>query len=128
MGVQRRMAKWSLLSLAANVGLNLVFIPLYGAIGAAMTTLFADILSFVIFYGFSVYYLRSVHLAEVFLVPAIAAGLVLGLLWLVSGLWAPLLALIGIAAYALLLFLFRVISADDMRYIRQLRTSQQGNV
>jgi O-antigen/teichoic acid export membrane protein len=128
MGVQRRMAKWSLLSLAANVGLNLVFIPLYGAIGAAMTTLFADILSFVIFYGFSVYYLRSVHLAEVFLVPAIAAGLVLGLLWLVSGLWAPLLALIGIAAYAVLLFLFRVISADDMRYIRQLRTSQQGNV
>lgn len=122
LGVQGRMAKWSLLSLAANVGLNLAFIPVYGAVGAAMTTLFADIISFVFFYGFCVYYLRQVRLVEVFVTPAAAAALVMALMWVAADrVWLPLVVAAGAAAYLLLLFVFRIVSTDDMGYFRQLR-------
>ncbi|MHB0914835.1 MAG: flippase [Thermoleophilia bacterium] len=126
LGVQGRMAKWSLLSLAANVGLNLLFIPIYGAIGAALTTLFADALSFAVFYGFCVYYLGRMRLGKVLMLPTVAAGLAMGILWLIAEhVWLPLAAAIGVAVYVLLLSALRVVSADDMIYFRQLRSGSR---
>ncbi|RJQ47066.1 MAG: flippase [Gaiellales bacterium] len=128
LGVQGRMAKWSLLSLAANVGLNLLFIPAYGAIGAAMTTLFADVLSFVVFYGFCAYFLRGVRLREVFAAPLAAAFASLTVLRSLSECCElQALAAAGAAAvYIGSLLLFRVISKDDMGYFRQLRNGGGG--
>lgn len=121
MNIQGRMARWSLLSLLANLSLNLVLIPFYGLMGAAVATLSSEIFSFLLFYGFTAHLLRGVRIMEVFVAPALAAGIVLVALVLLDGLWAPLLGLGGMAAYLFLLWAFRVVSQDDRRYFRQLR-------
>lgn len=118
MGVQARMARWSLLSLAVNVGLNLVLINQFGAMGAAVTTLVSEIFSFVLFYGFTVHYLRHVRTLEVFLGPALAAGGVLALLILAERFSSPLVGLAGIIIYPLVLYFTKVISREDINYFR----------
>ncbi|MHB0866612.1 MAG: flippase [Thermoleophilia bacterium] len=121
MNVQGQMARWSLLSLLANLSLNLALIPVYGLMGAAVATLLAEIFTFLLFYGFTAHLLRGVRLVEVFVVPAAAAGIVLVAQMLLDGLWAPLLATGGALAYLFLLWAFRVFSLDDRKYFRQLR-------
>lgn len=120
MNLQGRMAKWSVFSLVVNVGLNLVLIPRYGVMGAALTTLLSEVLTFMLFYGFAAYFLRQVHFIEVFVLPAVAAGVLLGVLLLMSSLPAILVGALGITGYPLFLLLFGVISQDDISYFRQL--------
>ncbi|MHB1389996.1 MAG: flippase [Thermoleophilia bacterium] len=121
MNVQGRMARWSLLSLLANLSLNLVFIPLYGLMGAAVATLVAEVFTFLLFYAFTARMLRGVGLVEVFVAPGAAAAIVLVAMLLLDGIWPPLLGLGGALAYVFLLWAFRVFSPDDRSYFRQLR-------
>ncbi len=121
MNLQGRVAKWSLLSLAVNVGLNLVLIPHFGAMGAAVTTLLSEVFSFIFFYSFTAYYLRHVRMLEVFLFPALVAGGLLILLLLMRNMPVYVIAAVGIIGYPALLLLFRVVSQDDMSYFRRLR-------
>lgn len=121
MNVQGKVAKWSLLSLAVNVGFNLLLIPRYGAMGAAVTTLLSEIFSFLFFYGFAIYYLRRVRLFEVFVFPALAAGAVLALMMLMESLPIYLITAAGVIAYPAILLIFRIVSKDDISYFRRLK-------
>lgn len=122
MDVQARMARWSLASLAVNVGLNLVLIRQYGVMGAAITTLVSEIFSFLLFYGFTAHFLRHVKMVEVFLAPVLAAAGVLLLLVVAEHYSSPLAGLAGIVIYPLVLYFSGVISRDDLGYFRQLKT------
>ncbi len=50
LGRQRQVVKLSFITVGANIVLNLLFIPRWGAYGAAITTALSEILSFAIFY------------------------------------------------------------------------------
>ncbi len=121
MNLQGRIAKWSLLSLAVNVGLNLVLIPRFGAMGAAVTTLLSEVFSFVFFYSFTAYYLRHVRLLEVFVFPALVAGGLLAVLLLMRNMPVYVVGAVGIVGYPALLLFFHVVSHDDMRYFRRMK-------
>ncbi|MHB1325376.1 MAG: oligosaccharide flippase family protein [Thermoleophilia bacterium] len=125
MELQRRMAKWSLLSLAVNLGLNLALIPAYGVRGAAVTTLVSEIFSFILFYGFTAHYLGHIRLVEVLLAPLLAAGIVLGAMLLMARYSAPIAAAAGIVLYPVTIYLFRIVSQDDLVYFRRLRTGEK---
>lgn len=122
MDVQARMARWSLASLAVNVGLNLVLIRQFGVMGAAITTLVSEIFSFLLFYGFTAHFLRHVRMIEVFLAPVLVAAGVLLLLVVAERYSSPLVGLAGIVIYPLVLYFTGVISRDDLGYFRQLKT------
>lgn len=121
MELQRRMAKWSLLSLAVNVGLNLALIPRFGVMGAAVTTLCSEVVSFVIFYGFAAHFLGHVRFREVFLVPVLAAAPAFIIMFLLAGYSTPLAAVAGAAIYLTALMVLRVVSQDDLGYFRRLK-------
>lgn len=121
MELQRRMAKWSILSLAVNAGLNLILIPPFGVMGAAVTTLVSEVFSFVLFYGFAAYFLGHVRFLEVFAGPALVAGASLAVMLLLVGISPVLAAAAGAIFYGGALMLFRIISHDDLGYFRQLR-------
>ncbi len=125
MELQRRMARWSLLSLAVNVGLNLALIPPFGVMGAAVTTLVSETFSFILFYGFTVHFLGRLRLGEVFLAPALAAGAALAAMLLLARVSLPLAIVVGVIVYPAGLMLLRVVSQDDLGYFRQLRAGER---
>jgi O-antigen/teichoic acid export membrane protein len=87
-----------------NVGLNLVLIPVYGMIGAAMATVCADI----IWYAISAWYF-SVHIRRLrpleFLLRPVFAGGIMSLVFVLMGSWYWLLqaALACLAYFSTLL-------------------------
>lgn len=121
MEIQRRMAKWSLLSLAVNVGLNLALIPHFGVMGAAVTTLISEVVSFVVFYGFAAHYLGHVSFREVFLAPALAAMPAFVAMFLLVDISTPLAAVAGMVIYISALMVLRVVSQDDLGFFRRLK-------
>lgn len=121
MEVQRRMAKWSLLSLAVNLGLNLVLIPRYGIMGAAVATLCSEVVSFVVSYGFTAHYLGHVRFREVFLAPLLALGMALAAMFLLVGYSIPVAAVAGAAIYMAALLILRVVTQEDLGYFRRLK-------
>lgn len=121
MELQRRMAKWSLLSLVVNVGLNLALIPPFGVMGAAVTTLCSEVVSFIIFYGFTAHFLGHVHFREVFLAPMLAVAPAIVTMLLLVGYSTPFAAVAGAGIYATALMVLRVVSQDDLGYFRKLR-------
>ncbi|MHB8859006.1 MAG: flippase [Thermoleophilia bacterium] len=125
MELQRRMAKWSLVSLAVNAGLNLLLIPPFGVMGAAVTTLVSEVFSFVLFYGFAAYFLGHVRLLEVFAGPALVAAASLAVMLLLVGISPILAAAAGVILYGGALMLFRIVSQDDLGYFRQLKSGNQ---
>ncbi len=122
--LQKRMAKWSLASLAVNVGLNLILIPRYGVMGAAATTLCSELFSFVLFYGFTAHFLGHVRIIEVFGLTSLVAGAVFGAVLLVWSYSVILAAIACLVLYPASLILFRVISQDDLGYFRRLKASE----
>lgn len=121
MEVQRRMAKWSLVSLAVNVGLNLLLIPHFGVMGAAVTTLFSELVSFVISYAFAAYFLGHIRFREVFLMPMLAAAPAFIVMFLLAGYSTPVAGVAGAAIFLAALMLLRVVSQDDLVYFRRLK-------
>ena len=109
--------KVNVLGLAANLALNLAFIPRYGALGCAWATL----LSIVFFLACQFYYLRTeifpvLRQAEV-LRPGIAAGAVLALLAVTPGWPLPLRVAAGAILYVGLLFALNVVSLSELKRI-----------
>ena len=109
-----------ILSAALNFGLNLVLIPYLGIVGAALTTLLAFLLAFVLTTRYS---LRSfkIGLNKGFIAKRIVASSVIALLllfWNPTGLLAILLS-IAIAAitYLVIVLALRGITVDEIKLI-----------
>ena len=123
LGLQWRLALYSTVGAVVNIGFNFVLIPLYGAYGAAATTVVTEVLTMTLMFATT---LRALHMrlaVKRFMLTLLAA----------AGMWAVLVALkpvglvvdlvIGGLAYAVLLLVLRVIRIDELR---ALRAPEQG--
>ncbi len=120
LGLQRRLLRISLIALVVNVVGNLIFVPLFGFMGAAWMTLATEA---VVFASAVTLVLRALELSRPKLgrmgrtaIAATVLGLGLGVLRLLD---APLAALVAFAcvAYPALLFGLRALELEDLRTV-----------
>jgi len=109
--------KVNVVGLVANLGLNLILIPRYGALGCAWATL----ISMCVFLACQCFFLRREILpvlrgAEV-IRPTLAAAAMLLWLWLTPGLPLPVRVTVGAAIYGLLLILLQVVNRKELALV-----------
>lgn len=107
------------LCLATNVVCDFLLIPRFSAVGAAMGTLCAEIVLF----GFQFYLVTTtlvrVEIWSVVLKPIVCALIMGALVFSLRFLPLMYLAPIGAVAYLLLLMLFKIISDEEMAFIKE---------
>ena len=106
-----------------NLGLNLIFVPYIGILGAAITTLIAFIFAFIITTYYSFKYLRF-NINSRFILKSVFASVVMSLVIIK---WNPVgtlnvLIVIGVCAvvYATILFLLKGIEKEEIKFFREL--------
>jgi O-antigen/teichoic acid export membrane protein len=88
-----------------NVGLNLVLIPAYGMIGAAMATVCADVIWYAISAWYFSVHIRRLRLLEFLLRPVFAGG-IMSLVFILMGSWHWLLqTVVACMVYFITLFI-----------------------
>jgi len=92
-------------SVILNVGLNLVLIPLYGILGAAVATVSAEVLWFITVAWCFNRQVISVNIHSALVHPLVASGLMLGCLVLLQSWFWAVRAMVGAVAYLGTLFL-----------------------
>jgi O-antigen/teichoic acid export membrane protein len=115
-------AIWSIAAIL-NLGLNLIFVPYIGILGAAITTLIAYALAFVLamYYSFK-YFIFDVNSRFIF--KSIFASIVMSLMIIK---WNPegtldVLIVVGVCAvvYAAILFLLKGFTREEIKFFRNL--------
>jgi len=109
-------ARSLILSTSFNVAANLVLIPRYGLMAAAWITLLTEIL-LVGQYGLLLRLWRGIPLGLLGK-PALAAGLMGGLLWAARGLPLSLLLILGVLIYGLALWGLGALGPAEWRLLR----------
>lgn len=118
----------NLATIFINVFLNLMIIPFYGFIGAAVTTVVSEIISLII----CLYYLEAhgypIGLKAVFLPAFLGLGVTGGMIGILSimGFSSVVIALVSFVLFGGLLFKFGV-KKDDMLLIRKVFTREKHN-
>jgi O-antigen/teichoic acid export membrane protein len=108
----------ALVTLAVNVGLNLVLIPAYGLIGAAIASTLTELALFA--GGWWLLRQQQLPLAVLRSIGrvALSAAAMGAVVYLVRSWALVLVALVGVAVYALALFAFRALSAEEWAIVR----------
>jgi O-antigen/teichoic acid export membrane protein len=118
-GAERSAARINTINTIANVGLNLIFIPRYGLVGAAFVTVITDLISSIQFH----YLLRrKLNLPDIktFLVRVILAAAIMAVpvhLMLDFHVFIPMI--VGAIIYFILIIAFRVIGNQELEFIRK---------
>ena len=103
----------------ANIGLNLIAIPMFGLIGAALVTVITDLIGAVQFHFLLRRKLELPNMASI-LLRAIAASFIMGIaIWLLRDWNMFLLIGLGLVIYSVFLLIFRVLTHDEWNAIRQ---------
>lgn len=103
----------------ANVGLNLIAIPMFGLVGAALVTVITDFIGAIQFHILLRRKLELPNMASI-LLRAVAASFIMGIaIWLVRDWNMFLLIGLGLVIYSVLLLIFRVLTHDEWNAIRQ---------
>jgi O-antigen/teichoic acid export membrane protein len=121
LNLQWRLALYSGIGVAANVALNLVLIPPYGAYGSAWATVATEILTMVLMLGTILWRLR-LRLSPWKLLRTVAlAAAMTGLMVLARPLGLIPAGVIGVAFYAVGLFGARIVNLSELRALREQR-------
>ena len=107
----------------SNLGLNIVFVPYIGIIGAAMTTLIAFILVFILSTYYSFKYIRfDIDFSSI--LKSVFASIVMSFVIIM---WSPIgllniLTVIGVCAavYAAILLLLKGFTKEEIKFFREL--------
>jgi len=99
------------IAVLVNVILNLIFIPLYGFIGAAIATVIAEIAFFIIYMYFISKYGLGVKLIGVFIRPVIATAIMIFSLSFIENLFVAIV--LGGLVYIIALFALGTIDKED---------------
>jgi len=121
--LQWRLAIYSAIGAAANVGLNLVLIPQYGAFGSAWATLVTEVLTMMLLLGTG---LRALHLRlspRRMVRATLAAALMAGAMLLTRPLGLLPALSVGGLVYVGALFALRVVSIAEIRTLRAQRVA-----
>jgi O-antigen/teichoic acid export membrane protein len=117
-----RLALYSAVGAIANIALNVVLIPRYGALGSAWATVATEILTMMLMLGTALLKLRlRVQPWRLLGTLAVAAAM-LGVMELATPLGMVPVAIVGGLAYVGGLFALRVIRIDELRALRASRT------
>jgi O-antigen/teichoic acid export membrane protein len=127
-GDERRAARAVIVSTGFNVAVNLLVVPRFGFLGAAVMTVVTE----AVLVGQYVWMLRGqmrqLDWGRVLLRPLLAALLMGGLVLALRGLPLLLNVAVGALAYGGLLLLLGVIGRDELRFVRGLRRGAESSV
>ncbi len=116
--LQWRLALYSGIGAAMNVGLNLLLIPRYRVYGSAWATVATEVLTMVLMLGTSLHALKLRLLPWKLLRTVLLAVAMTGLMILARPLGLIPAALAGVVLYGAGLFLLRIVQADELRSLR----------
>ncbi|HEU4702449.1 MAG TPA: flippase [Conexibacter sp.] len=118
-----RLAIYSGLGAAANIGLNVWLIPHYGALGSAWATVATELLTMVLMLGTALLTLRLRVRPWRLLATVLVAFAMAGVMELATPLGWLTAAIVGVLAYVGGLFALRVVSLDELRALRAGRAA-----
>lgn len=116
-----RLAIYSAIGAAANIGLNVWLIPKYGALGSAWVTVVTEVLTMTLMLGTALVALRLRIRPWRLLATALVAAAMTGAMALAAPLGLVPAGLIGLVVYVAGLFALRVIDLDELRALRAER-------
>ncbi len=120
-GQQRALTRAFIIGLTFNVVTNLLFIPLFSFVAAAVTTIFSEIVEGAAFYVFVRQHIAPVNWVEVLAKPFLAAGVMAGVTAIFAQGGVALVGLaIGLAAYGLVLWLTHALAPQEREILRPL--------
>lgn len=106
-----------------NLGLNIIFVPYFGYIAAAITTLVAYLVAFLISIYYSRKYLRF-YIGIKFILKSILASIIMSTIILKltpSNIWMGILTvMLGALTYFIVLFLLRSFKEEEIIFLREL--------
>ena len=124
-GLQKVNAINNAICVLVNIILNLIFIPLWGGLGAAITTLITEFVLFVICYRYVKRELGELDLSDCFLKPLMSLLIGAVFLYILSG-WNLMFAILsGFTVYILMLFFSGVIRKRDFALVLHLFESSK---
>ena len=122
-GKQWRLALYSGVGAAANVGLNLALIPSHGAYGSAWATVATELLTMILMLGTSLHSLK-LRLSPWRLLRTFAlAAAMTGVMVLARPLGLIPAAILGTAFYGVGVFVARIVELDRLRALRAERST-----
>jgi O-antigen/teichoic acid export membrane protein len=125
-GEEKSAARIYASSAVANILLNLVFIPVYGYIGASVVTVVTDLVAGVPFYILLSRKLSLPKMPGTFLRIVLACLLMGILVRVLVGVGLVVAILGGVAAYAVLVFLLRILDPSEIRSIQKVLAMRKG--
>lgn len=118
---QRALTRAFVIGLAFNVAGNLIAIPHFSYVGAAVVTILSEIVEGTAFYVYVRRHIAPVNWLQVMGRPALAALTMAAVTWVwAAGGSAGLGLLYGIAAYAIVLWLLGALSSEETRLLAPL--------
>jgi O-antigen/teichoic acid export membrane protein len=119
LNLQWRLALFSAIGAAANVALNLLLIPHYGAYGSAWATVITEVLTMVLMLSTALLAL-GMRISPAKLLRTIAVtALMTGAMVAASGLGLVPAGLLGLVVYGVGLFALRIVDRDEIRALRR---------
>ncbi|HQY94885.1 flippase [Caldilinea sp.] len=125
-GAERRVAWAIALSTTINVGLNVLLIPIYGILAAALLTVFTEAVLLSQYAWVLRDKLRVMDWNLTLLRPALAALLMGGIVYWLRDLYLPLDIMVGAVVYLALLFALGVVGRPEFDLLQNLRRQQAG--
>lgn len=116
-----RLALYSAIGAAANIGLNVWLIPQYGALGSAWATVATEVVTMALMLGTALFTLRLRVKPWRIAATVLVAAAMLGVMELASPLGLFPAAILGGLLYVAGLFGLRVIRIDELRALRAHR-------
>ena len=123
LNLQWRLAIYSAIGAAANIGLNVWLIPRYGALGSAWATVVTEVLTMTLMLGTALLTLRLRVKPGRLLATVAVALLMTGVMELATPLGWVVAAILGVVAYVAGLFALRVVRVDELRALRATRAA-----
>lgn len=111
---------WSyVLGVFMNIGLNLILIPKYGPIGAAIATVITELAVVALIYYWFVKHIDRISLIGVFIKPLIGSAAMVAMLSTIPNQSLVLQISIGFITYSLALFLLKGLSNEDIKLVKE---------
>jgi O-antigen/teichoic acid export membrane protein len=120
-GLQWRLALFSAIGAAVNVGMNVVLIPSYGAYGSAWATLATELLTMTLMMATTLRALRLRPRLGRMARTVVAAAVMAGVMLLLRPLGLAPALVGGGLTYAIALPAFGIVSLDELRALRAER-------
>jgi O-antigen/teichoic acid export membrane protein len=120
---EKKAAKVYMTAALLNLGSNLIAVPLWGYIGAAVSTVITEAIALFLFYRVLHSEFPLTDLKNVLLKPILAGGMMAGVIWLISDWPLGLVIIIGAVVYPLALLALKPFSQTELDVIKDITSS-----